>query len=247
MSDYIKRLYYFLFRVVSSLRKNFNHLKRMRWDSKSKKFIVCYDNRTNNDLWILDVLHRKKNGFFIEAGAADGLYGSSTYVLEKYFGWKGILIEPSPMYKSLVKNRQKSLCLRYILSGRNGLEDFYYFPESKWRSCTKNNFNKNIYRINQGPNRKVNFPIVKMKLRSIKLSSLLDKYKAPKIIDFLSLDLEGAEFDVLKKFPFKRYSIRCICVEGSTCDDILISNGYEKVINPYNTKPLSESYFVKFI
>ncbi|MDO8563871.1 MAG: FkbM family methyltransferase [Nanoarchaeota archaeon] len=247
MSDYIKRIYSFLLEIISFLRKNLNHLKRMRWDSKSKKFIVCYNDRTNNDLWILDVLQRKKNGFFIEAGAVDGISSSSTYVLEKYFGWRGILIEPGPMYKFLVKNRKKSICLKYTLSDRNGSEDFYYFPESKWRSCTKKNFNKNISKINEGHRHKINFPIVTMRLKSIKLSSLLDKYKAPKVIDFLSLDLEGAEFDVLKKFPFRKYDIKCICIEGPTCDHILISKGYKKVSNPYNKNPFSESYFIKSI
>jgi hypothetical protein len=42
---------------------------------------------------------------------------------------------------------------------------------------------------------------------------MLNKYNAPKIIDFLSIDTEGSEFKILKNFNFEAYKFRVICIE----------------------------------
>jgi hypothetical protein len=56
--------------------------------------IKYFGGDTNNDKWAIDIFNGKKQGFFVEAGALNGINGSSTYALERYFGWTGILVEP---------------------------------------------------------------------------------------------------------------------------------------------------------
>ncbi|MBU1270216.1 MAG: FkbM family methyltransferase, partial [Nanoarchaeota archaeon] len=229
----------FFFRFIFIL----NSLKNIRWSKKAKKFISYYDLRTNNDKWVIDVLNGKKNGFFIEAGADDGLSCSSTYSLEKYLGWKGILVEPSLLYNQLKNNRQ-SICINKILSDKNDFEKFMFLPMQPLFSCTKVAFVQNKRKIINA-HKKKDFPIEETNLECISLYSLLNMCKAPKIIDYLALDVEGSELKVLRKFPFEKYNIRCISVEGHECDSLLESKGYNKVSNKYNKKSYWESYFVK--
>lgn len=58
------------------------------------------------DLFVLGELGFKRNGFFIEFGASNGVDHSNTYLLEKRFNWRGILAEPARIWhKSLEVNR----------------------------------------------------------------------------------------------------------------------------------------------
>jgi len=65
---------------------------------------------------------------------------------------------------------------------------------------------------------------------------MLNKYNAPKIIDFLSIDTEGSEFKILKNFNFEAYKFRVICIEHNYISKIrkeismlLKKNGYQQV------------------
>src|SRR5262249_16004997 len=58
------------------------------------------------DLWVLFETNCKRNGYFIEFGAGDGRRMSNTFLLEKSFGWRGIVAEPNPYFhEELKKNR----------------------------------------------------------------------------------------------------------------------------------------------
>ena len=80
---------------------NLSHVEKID-NSNFKRFIVKnlkYLNAEMSVLWILYLLDKKKNGFFVEFGACDGLHFSNTLLLEKSFGWKGILAEPNRAYQ----------------------------------------------------------------------------------------------------------------------------------------------------
>jgi hypothetical protein len=79
------------------------------------------------------------------------------------------------------------------------------------------------------------------KINTITLIDLLKKYKAPKIIDYLSLDIEGAEFDSLKNFDFKEYIFRIITIEHNgniknrrKIYNLLKKNGYKRKYKEYS-------------
>jgi hypothetical protein len=85
-----------------------------------------YYNETGNDRWIAEYIFPGiKEGFFLEAGAANGKEASSCYVLEKELGWTGICIEPhDDFFKRLVQNRPNSTCVNKCLS--NQLEEVLF-------------------------------------------------------------------------------------------------------------------------
>ena len=142
--------------------------------------------------------------------ATDGIHENNTFVLEKRLGWKGICIEPnSSFFKSLKKNR-KCHCVNKVISDKKKELDFFENGGIGGIIGPKydNNIKKRFKILNKNSNKKK----IK-KYRSVTLQSILKKYKAPKIIDYLSLDVEGAETDVLKNFPFKKYKFLALTMK----------------------------------
>jgi FkbM family methyltransferase len=162
---------------------------------KRKKFL----SQIGQDKWVLEKTHFKRGGNFIDIGAADGLYLSNTYVLEKRYGWKGICVEPANKIDDLRRNRKciiEDSCI-YSKSG-----EFVEFQIDKEISGIKRYFDGAHERKGK---------IIKIKTISSK--DLLKKYNVPKVIDYLSIDTEGSEYEILKNFPFKDYEVKLITVE----------------------------------
>src|SRR5712691_937210 len=79
--------------------------------------LVTSTAETKQDLWVLHETRRKKSGFFVELGAADGVLLSSTLALERDFGWNGILAEPHPAWHAdLGRNRSAAIDHRCVFT-----------------------------------------------------------------------------------------------------------------------------------
>jgi len=143
-----------------------------------------------------------KDGFYIECGANNGVDQSNTWYYEKKLGWSGILIEPQKnVFKELKKNRSKK----------------NFFENCALKSFTQSNF-KVLYvdpsdtlitRSSKNSSRYVK----KFTIKAKTLHSILQKYRAPLIIDFFSLDVEGDELNVLNGINFKKYIFSNILIE----------------------------------
>lgn len=186
-----------------------------------------FKSQYGQDKILLELIGDKKEGFFVELGACDGVMYSNTYYFEKELGWNGILIEPNPSFlNELKKNRNCNISNEICTSVEN--EDIDFLLSGAISGVVNENPG---YWVRQ--NMETN-PTIKMS--STTLSIILDKYNAPPVIDFLSLDVEGLEYDILKTFPFDRYRFNYICVEHNSCFDgienknriqeILTNNGY---------------------
>lgn len=175
------------------------------------------------DIFVLEKLNFKKNGFFVEFGAGDGVDSSNTFQLEKHFNWTGILIEPLKFeYEKLKNNRDCILDSRCIYN----------------KSGEKVIFNERVmgiddeYQNSIGPK---SYFDSKSEIETITLTDLLDEYHAPKIIDYISIDTEGSEFKILEVFNFEKYKFKIIQVEHNFTNDrekifkLLSSKGYLRV------------------
>jgi len=165
----------------------------------------------------------KKEGFFLEIGADDGLRFSNCAFFEKTLGWKGIAVEArDSAYDKLIKNRD-CICVNTVLSDKKEIADFQelsgygiglsglvnkYCPRHKERiSCEIKN-----------PNHKGS--LIK-KVQTTLLSDLLEKHGVVNI-DFLSIDTEGSELDILKTVDFDKYNIDVITIEDNYDDPKLL-------------------------
>jgi FkbM family methyltransferase len=157
------------------------------------------------DLFV-DWMLKKKNGIFIEFGACDGIDISNTYYLEKYMGWTGILLEPAESWHNDIKiNRPNCIIDFRCVSSQSGNEvDFYENSELKLSSSNSKSFSKNSYKV-----------------KTISLNDVFVEYKEkllknsnePNSIDFISIDTEGNEYEILKNFDFNKYLPKIVIVE----------------------------------
>lgn len=147
--------------------------------------------------------HLNKNSFFIELGADSGLTFSNTLALERHLGWNGICIEANPYaFSELQKNRRCHTEQSLVYSKNNKTVQFLIRSGKRMLSGIANHV-PNLHRRNRN--------IVDMKTTT--LHNILKKYNAPKFIEFLSLDTEGSEYEILKNFPFKQFTFGLILVE----------------------------------
>jgi hypothetical protein len=206
-----------------------------------------YNEPTNNDRWIIDIYKGKKGGYFVEAGALDGISGSCTYALERYLDWTGLLVEPGIYFERLVKNRPRSICANVCISDRTGPVIFIDSHDVGY-SGIKNK----LIQMEKKHERRWGKPKDQWRAKgskermaaSIPFYDLLKKHNAPKTVDYLALDIEGSEYDALQDFPFHEYQIMAISIEGDSCNDLLLSRGYIEVKNPFNIKAPWEYYFL---
>jgi FkbM family methyltransferase len=184
----------------------------------------------HQDLFVLALTNYKQNGFFVEFGAADGKNGSNTYLLEKNFNWTGILAEPSKNWHSKLKiNRLNAkIDTDCVWSQSNQILEFSESVDQPYLS-TISEFEKHDFHSNSRKHSK------SYNVKTISLYDLLKKHNAPSYIDYLSIDTEGSEFEILEKFDFNTYKFGIITCEHNFTENririynLLIKNGYKRV------------------
>ena len=180
------------------------------------------------DLFVLSHLNFKKEGFFVEFGASDGIEFSNTYLLEKEFNWKGILAEPGKnWHKDLKNNRNVNIETKCVWKDSDST---LIFNETEIKVLSTINQFSNL--DNWKDNRKLG---KKYEVETISLNKLLNDNNAPHQIDYLSIDTEGSEFEILNNFDFTRYSFNVITCEHNFTPQrnkifsLLSKHGYKRV------------------
>ncbi len=155
------------------------------------------------------------NGVFVDVGAHDGISISNSYFFEQSLNWNGICIEPIPsVYKKLQENR-KCICLETSVGNESGTVSFTVNTgyTEMLSGITKLYSLEHLQRIAL-ENSQYNGDKSEIQVGIKKLSEILDSYNIP-IIDYLSIDTEGAELDVIKGIDFDKVHINIICFEAN--------------------------------
>lgn len=183
-------------------------------------------------LWILFLFNCKRDGYFVEFGACDGLLFSNTNLLEKNFGWTGILAEPNKSYfNRIVENRNVIIDTRAVWSKTGELVEFAEVSAGGL-SGIYSSFREN----NNSFNKRESLGLKKYPVKTISLNDLLDEHNAPLDFDLLCIDTEGSEFEIIENFDLIKYRPKVICIEfdGTQYDtknfeNILLAYGYKSV------------------
>lgn len=180
------------------------------------------------DLFALTQHGFKKHGFFVEFGATNGIDLSNSYLLAKDFGWRGILAEPAKVWSDQLKlNRPESNIESLCVWKESGSTFDFIEAEASELSTLKMFSDKDVHRDLRKKGKTY-------KVSTISLMELLDKYDAPKYIEYLSIDTEGSEFEILNAFDFSEYSFGVITVEHNyspqreLIHSLLASKGYKR-------------------
>ncbi|CAE7203679.1 unnamed protein product [Symbiodinium sp. KB8] len=134
-----------------------------------------WKSESSQDQFLVEhLLRNRKGGFFVELGAADGKHFSNTYALEHGMNWL------------CAENRPASVCVRACAAGREGVRDFIDDEEKPLQSGLSS------YTAT------ARSPAARKQMHCMTLPGILKKHGAPSFIDWLSLDVEGAEMEVLE-------------------------------------------------
>ena len=167
--------------------------RKIKSEKKSYSFGGC-------DLLVDYIFKSKNKGFYLDVGCQHPISNNNTYLLYKK-GWTGINIDLDKKNINLFNlERPKDINICACLSSKNGIKDLYFYHagspiNSLEIKTTKNNNNYTIKKIN-----------------TISLNSVLKNIKTSNI-DYLNIDVEGHEMEVLKGFDINYYKPNVISIE----------------------------------
>ncbi|MGV0961459.1 MAG: FkbM family methyltransferase [Limnohabitans sp.] len=181
------------------------------------------------DLFAALCIGQDTPGFFVEFGATNGLNGSNTWLLEKELGWKGILAEPGRgWHASLTGNRNCTIetdCvwihtgqeLEFTQANDAGFSTISSYAGKDRHSRHRENGQTYL-------------------VKTVSLHDMLTRANAPRAIDYISIDTEGSEFDILSHFPFGVWDISVLTIEHNFREErgamhaLLTGNGFVRVL-----------------
>jgi Methyltransferase FkbM domain len=199
------------------------HFANLFLSLKEALGLVTFNSQMDQDRWIVQrVFPSVKNGYFVDIGSADGVLASNTKVLED-LGWSGICIDPFP------KNMRSRTCavFKEVVDSKAGRK-VPFRAAGIWGG------------IEQYLDKWKELDVVKqaevVEFTTTTLDDILARAKAPDFIHYISLDIEGAELEALKAFPFSKYKVGAFTIEHnfeepkrSQIKDLLESKGYRRV------------------
>lgn len=164
----------------------------------------------------------KKHGFFVEIGAFDGIMGSNCFHFEKFLNWEGIAFEPSnTQFEKLKLNRKCHLINKAIATEEKEVEFLEVEEGYTQMSGILNEKYISEETIKKDPRSKTKKIII--------TTTTFDKnIPFDKEIDYLSIDIEGGEMELLDSIDFKKYNIKVISVENNSPEKLNFKEFFDK-------------------
>lgn len=192
-----------------------NWRKAVRSRAKMKDPTLSFS-QEGEDLILNRIFEKQKTGFYVDVGAHHPFRFSNTalFCQRKGRGWVGINIDPLPGTKKLFdRHRPRDINLEIGVASCLGKLTYYMFNEpalNTFSQSVANSRNKSPYKI------------IKTKDISVSpLSEILDKYlPSNQLIDFMTIDTEGFDFEVLKSNLWEKYSPRIVVIEELECRNV---------------------------
>jgi len=153
------------------------------------------------DEWVIkDIFDYKRDGYFVDLAAYDGVDCTNTLLMEQELGWTGICIEANPIWFSALSENRTCYLSNDVIDFKDGNEVVYRIDNGGLAGIVDEDTDNNTkYRAHELQSA----TLIRRQTRT--LEYILRQFNAPDVIDYLSLDVEGAETRVLKNFPFDKY------------------------------------------
>jgi FkbM family methyltransferase len=163
-----------------------------------------------------------KNGFFVDIGANDGITINNTLHFEKYHNWTGINVEPLEVaFQKLIINRPDCINLQYAISNENGYANFICNEGyTEMLSGLEQSYDKRHHERREAENQIYKSKTKVIKVQTKRLEDMFEENNV-KHIHFISIDVEGGEYEVIKSINFDKVFIDVIVFENNYSDSSL--------------------------
>lgn len=178
-------------------------------------YLYRYFGQDGEDIILSTLFAGQKTGTYVDVGAHHPYRFSNTYYFYRR-GWRGVNIDPDPEFKSLFdKSRPEDVNLQLGISSHAGELDLYIFEDSALNTFSKERADQIVARGKYELTEQA-------KVKIDTLANVLGKHLPQTPIDFMSIDVEKQELDVLKSNDWTRFSPRYLLVEilGIDLEDI---------------------------
>lgn len=192
-----------------------------------KRLLAISESQLLQDVFCAVVLDEKERGFFVEVGVGSGRSISNTYMLEKHYAWDGLLCEPNRSSHDSIAACRSALLERRAAASTSGMR--LRFEEVLNAGEFSRIAGTGDHKIDSGRT-------TEYEVETVSLTETLSNMAAPSEIDYLSLDTEGSEVDILRGLDLSRFKFKVMTIEHnfnsatqSQIGTILKPFGYRKV------------------
>ncbi|MCP5088761.1 MAG: FkbM family methyltransferase [Rhodobacteraceae bacterium] len=189
-----------------------------------------YFSQAGQDRFVDQLLGQKSGGIFVDIGGYDGVTGSNTLFFEMFRGWSGVMVEPSPTQLAQAKKVRRCACLGCAVAGQRGTAEFMEITQGYTQmSGFLDSYDRDLLaRVRSDARHQETIH----SLEKMPLADILEEQQLGKV-DFLSLDVEGGELDILRSFAFGDFEIDVWSIENNTqsseIPEIMRTNGYDLI------------------
>lgn len=178
----------------------------------NKKAQDMYHSQFGEDKILADIFREKSHGLCIEVGANDGVNDSTTLYFEK-IGWDCILVEPNPVLCQMIRAARSSRLYEFAASSKSGIVTLF-IAEGAERAHGVSTISSDEASLNKI--KSYGFTYKKIQVQTRTLDEILSELEHDREIDFISIDVEGHELDVLKGFSIERWSPTVLILEDNS-------------------------------
>jgi len=178
------------------------------------------------DLWVAYFMKEMSGGVFLEIGAGDGKYMSNTLMLERDFGWSGLLVEPNPELVVQLQSIRLAPCIQAPIWPRDGEDLEFQVASDAYLSRVGQDFAEDLHdRIGSRQIDK------KISVKGRSFESICDQAELTSI-DYVSLDVEGAELSILESIDLGKWQVPLWTIEHNWTDtspriyELMLNAGY---------------------
>lgn len=202
----------------------------------------------NGQDYFLDkyIFNGKNNGYFVDIGTFEPIFDNATYFFEKNRSWKGVAIEPQLAHVQNWKNQRSTPVVHAAASSEVGSSSFVVVRHptimnyNAWSGLKSTIADEKMDILPEGAERSL------IDTATVSVSHVL-KEQGIKDVDYLSIDVEGHEMEVLKGIDFNAYNFKCIVIENDIMPEgdpkihqFIIDKGYQ-----YIARLTSDDIFIK--
>lgn len=190
-------------------------------DIQDKNFVRCrgWYGQARQDALVAALLRNKTGGYFVDVAANDAIRLSSTFGLEKNLHWDGLCVEANPKYWMGLSARRCAV-VGAVVGNARGERVPFRFANNEFGGIVGDRFDNKRRRKDR--------PVV---LETVTLLEVLERMRVPKVVDFMSLDVEGAEDVVLQPEVLSMHQFRLVAIERPKANlvQLLEANGYTMI------------------